>query len=74
MLSLGSVLNVVSTVKVTGSSSVLLCFPEHLPRAALASAARVRGRRGLRLRDQTPYPDLLSQLPALPPTVLCRAG
>lgn len=37
MLSLGSVPTVVSVVEVTRSSSVLLCFPEHLPGASLAA-------------------------------------
>lgn len=31
MLSLGSVVTIISVVEVTRSSSVLLCFPEHLP-------------------------------------------
>ena len=38
MLSLGSVPTIVSVVKVTRSSSVLLCFPGHLPGASHAAA------------------------------------
>jgi len=46
MLSFGSVPTIISVVKVTRSSSALLCFPEHLPGVAFAAALREESEAG----------------------------